>query len=122
MAYLTATIESLVKKGLKKAAKPDRQKCCTYDLSSRYGACVGGPKYYAVNLILRLFLYRFLLTLSSESIHNNTNTHEHQQHGGGAACPSSGVDLMIPCRPRGGRPCTYIFQGHYRRIEIDSLN
>jgi hypothetical protein len=39
-----------------------------------YGACVGGPKYYAVNLILRLFLYRFLQTLSSESIHNNTNT------------------------------------------------
>jgi hypothetical protein len=40
----------------------------------RYGARVGGPKYYAVNLILRLFLYRFLHTLSSKSIHNNTNT------------------------------------------------
>ncbi len=40
----------------------------------RYGACVGGPIYYTVNLILRFFLYHFLHTLSSESIHNNTNT------------------------------------------------
>ena len=39
-----------------------------------YGASVGGPKYYAVNLILRSFLYHFLHMLSSESIHNNTNT------------------------------------------------
>ncbi len=31
----------------------------------RYGARVGGPKYYAVNLILRLFLYHFLHTMSS---------------------------------------------------------
>ncbi len=35
-----------------------------------------GQKYYAVNLILRLFLYRFLHTLSSKSIHNNTNTQQ----------------------------------------------
>ena len=34
MAYLTATIESLVKKGLKKAAKSKKRKCCSYDLSS----------------------------------------------------------------------------------------
>jgi hypothetical protein len=40
----------------------------------RYGASVGGQKYYAINLILRLFLYHFLHTLSSEFIHNNTNT------------------------------------------------
>ncbi len=47
----------------------------TVDLC-RYGARVGGPKYYAVNLILRLFLYHFLRTMSSrhhESIHNNAN-------------------------------------------------
>ncbi len=31
----------------------------------RYGARVGGPKYYAVNLILRLFLYHFLHMMSS---------------------------------------------------------
>jgi hypothetical protein len=34
MAYLTATIESLVKKGLKKAAKSKKRKRCPYDLSS----------------------------------------------------------------------------------------
>ncbi len=43
---------------------------------SWYGARMGGPKYYAINLILRLFLYRFLHALSSESIHNNTNTQQ----------------------------------------------
>jgi hypothetical protein len=31
----------------------------------RYGARMGGPKYYAVNLILRLFLYHFLHIMSS---------------------------------------------------------
>ena len=30
----------------------------------RYGAHEGGPKYYAINLILRLFLYHFLHTMS----------------------------------------------------------
>jgi hypothetical protein len=34
-------------------------------ITSRYGARVGGPKYYAFNLILRLFLYHFLHTMSS---------------------------------------------------------
>jgi hypothetical protein len=34
-------------------------------LSSGYGGRVGGPKYYAVNLILRLFLYHFLHMMSS---------------------------------------------------------
>ncbi len=39
-----------------------------------YGAPVGGPKYYAINHILRLFLYLFLHTSSFESIHNISNT------------------------------------------------
>jgi hypothetical protein len=34
MAYLTATIKSLVKKGLKKAAKSKKQQHCSYILSS----------------------------------------------------------------------------------------
>jgi hypothetical protein len=34
MAYLTATIEYLVKKGLKKAAKSKKRKRCSYDTSS----------------------------------------------------------------------------------------
>ncbi len=44
-----------------------------------YGAHVGGPKYYAVNLILRLFLYHFLHTTSlwhHKPIHNNTNNQQ----------------------------------------------
>ncbi len=47
--------------------------CC------RYGARVGGTKYYAINLMLRLFLYHFLHTMSSwchKSIHNNTNNQQ----------------------------------------------
>ena len=35
MAYLMATVESLVKKGLKKAMKGNKRKCnCAYDSSS----------------------------------------------------------------------------------------
>jgi hypothetical protein len=39
--------------------------------------------------------------------HNSPNKHDH--HGGGAARPSSSVDLMKPHRPRGGRPCACSF-------------
>ncbi len=59
------------------------------------GARLGGSNSNAVNLILRLFLYQFLHTMSSwchESIHNNTNNQQtpppwwwsrlpHQRHG-----------------------------------------
>ncbi len=48
-------------------------------MSFRNGAHVGGPKYYAVNLIFWLFLYHFLHTMSlwhHESIHNNTNNQQ----------------------------------------------
>ncbi len=47
--------------------------------SVRCGARLGGSKSNAVNLILRLFLYHFLHTMSSwhhESIHNNTNNRQ----------------------------------------------
>jgi len=30
---------------------------------------------------------------------------KHHHHGVGAACPSSGVDMMNPCHLRGGQPC-----------------
>ena len=46
---------------------------------NRYGASLGGPLCDINNLILRLFLYHFLYTLSSwchKSIHNNTNTQQ----------------------------------------------
>jgi hypothetical protein len=41
--------------------------------------------------------------------HKSPNKHHH--HGGKAARPSSGVDLMNPCRLRGERPCACSFQG-----------
>ena len=34
---------------------------------------------------------------------------KHHHHGGGATHPSSGMDLMNPCRLRGGRHCTCLF-------------
>ena len=40
--------------------------------------------------------------------HKSPSKHDH--HGGEAARPSSGVDLMNPCRLRGGRPCACSFQ------------
>ncbi len=45
------------------------------------------------------------------------------QHGVGAARPSTsnGVDLIIPCRPRGRRPCTYTFRVRHQRILFDWL-
>jgi hypothetical protein len=50
----------------------------------------------------------------------SANIHHH--HGGDAACPSSGVDLMNPCRLRGGRPCACSFQVCRRSDLIDSIN
>ncbi len=44
-----------------------------------HGARLRGSKSYAINLILRLFLYHFVLTMSlwrNESIHNNTNNQQ----------------------------------------------
>jgi hypothetical protein len=35
---------------------------------------------------------------------------KHHHLGDGAARPSSGVDLMNPCRLRGGRPCACLFR------------
>ena len=49
--------------------------------------------------------------------------HKHNHHGGGAAWPSSGVDLMNPHRWRGGRPCTYFLWGHHERfLYIHKIN
>ena len=52
--------------------------------------------------------------------HKSPNKQHH--HGGEAANPSGGVDLMNPHRPRGGRPCAYLCRGRHRRIMFDSLN
>jgi hypothetical protein len=51
---------------------------------------------------------------------NNTNKHDH--HGGEAARPSSGANLMNPRCLRGGRHCACLFQCHRQSDLIDSIN
>jgi len=47
----------------------------------------------------------------SQNPHKKHKQHDkHHYNGGGAARPSSGVDLMNPCRLRGGRPCACLSQ------------
>ena len=52
--------------------------------------------------------------------HKSPNKHDH--HGGEAACPSSGVNLMNPRCLRGGRPCACLFQCRRQRNLKDSIN
>jgi hypothetical protein len=54
------------------------------------------------------FYIRWSPDVTSQSTTTQT-TNKHHHHGDGAACPYSGVDLMIPCCPRGGRPCACSF-------------
>ncbi len=79
-----------------------------------YGARVGGPKKHAVTLILRLFLYHFLHSMSSwchESIHNNTNDQQTpppcwwsrsplQRHGFNESTPSEWQAALLMFVPR----------------------
>ncbi len=67
------------------------------------------------------FYIRWSRDITSQSTTTQT-TNKHHHHGDGAACPSSSVDLMIPRRPRGGRPCACSFRGHCQRILFDLLN
>jgi hypothetical protein len=45
--------------------------------TSRYGARMGGPKYYAINLILRLFLYHFFT--NNELVASQVHPQQHKQ-------------------------------------------
>ncbi len=59
----------------------------------------------------------------SQKPHKKHKQHDKQQHHGvGAAHPSSGVNLMNPCRLRGGRHCACLFQGRRQSDLIDSIN
>ena len=87
-------------------------------LESRYGASLGGTLCYINNPTLRLFSHTCLhisrTRLHTTSDDNQTRRHKKQKqdkhhHHGGAARPSSGMDLMNPCRLRGGRPCACSF-------------
>jgi hypothetical protein len=81
---------------------------------TRYGARVGGSLSNTVNLILDYFCTIFYIGWACDftrpsTTHNQPN--EHRDHGGRAACPSSGKDSMNPCHLRVGRPCACLFQG-----------
>ncbi len=91
----------------------------------RYGASQCGAWSNADNLSKGYFCTNFYIRWSCDITSQSTTiqtTNKHHHHGDGAARPSSGVDLMIPCRPRGGRPCACSFQGRCRRILFDLLN
>jgi hypothetical protein len=82
-----------------------------------YGAGVGGTLCNTYDPTLGLSSCTFLHTRSDEDQMRNNTQHKHTTntttmvHGGGAANPSGGVDLMNPCHPRGRQPCTYLCQG-----------
>ena len=102
------------------------------DNPPRYGASLGGALCYINNPTLRLFSHT-CLHLSRTRLHttsdgDQTRRHKkhkqdkHHHHGDGAARPSSGVDLMNPCRLRGGRPCACSSRCRRRSDLIDSIN
>ena len=69
-------------------------------------------------MLLKCMYYESDWPVTSQRLHKNTkdliNTND------GAARPSNGVDLMMPCRWRGGWPCTYFFRGRSWTVFIDS--
>ncbi len=95
-----------------------------------YGAYIGGTKIYIINLTVRQYapfkamFWYFLHTSDNKQKrpHHTTiqTNNKYHHHGDGAACPSSGVDSMNPCRPSGERPCACIVWGRQWRILIDS--
>ena len=91
-----------------------------------YGARLGGSLCHTHNLTLRLFSRTCLHTTSDDDQtrpHKKHKQHDKQHHHGvGAARPSSGMNLMNPCLPRGGRLSTYLFQCRCRSDLIDSIN
>ncbi len=90
------------------------------------GARLSASKNNTVNLILRLFLYHFLHTMSSwhhEPSTTTQTTNKHHHHGDGTPCPSSGVDdSMNPRRASGRWPCSCLFQGCCQRVLVESIN
>jgi hypothetical protein len=91
-----------------------------------YGASLGGPLCHTHNLTLRLFSRTCLHTTSDEDQtrpHKKHNQHDKQNHHGGEAThPSSGVDLMNPCRLSGERPCACSSRCRHQSDSIESIN
>jgi hypothetical protein len=73
-----------------------------------------GHKVVLITLSKGYFCTNFYIQLSCDVTSPSTTTQEttnkHHHHGDGAACPSSGVDSMIPSHLRGGQPCACSFQ------------
>jgi hypothetical protein len=84
-----------------------------------------GPKVMLITLSKGYFCTNFYIRWSPDVTSQSTTTqttNKHHHHGDGAACPSSGMDSMIPRRPRGGQPCACSFRGRCRSILFDCLN
>jgi hypothetical protein len=78
-------------------------------------------KVYLKVICVPNFTYNGFVTSQVHPQQHKQHDKQHH-HGGGAACPSSGVDLMNPCRLSGGRPCECLLQGRRRSNLIDSIN
>ncbi len=55
-----------------------------------------------------LYFFKYKWRQPEEATLHNTNTQQTSPHGDGAACPSSGVDLMNPHHPTDKQPCSCI--------------
>jgi hypothetical protein len=71
-----------------------------------------GHKVMLITLSKGYFCTNFYIQWSRDVTNPSATTqttNKHHHHGDGAACPSSGVDLMIPHRLSVGQPCAFIF-------------
>jgi hypothetical protein len=97
----------------------------TYKLTEGMVQANAGHKVMLITLSKGYFCTNFYIQWSRDITSQSTTTqttNKHHHYGDGAAHPSSGVDLMMPHQPRGGRPCICSFQGHCQRNLFDSLN
>jgi hypothetical protein len=74
-------------------------------------------KYYTLLFLTKKCATLEIFYIQPGNLNTQTRPHrkhkqhdKHHHHGGGTARPSSGMDLMNPCRWRGGRPSVYFFQ------------
>ncbi len=90
------------------------------------GARLSASKSNAVNLILRLFFVPFLTY--NELVTSQVHPQQHKQPTNTTImvmeplAPPAAWILWYHDRPRGGRPCTYLFRGRCQRVLFDSLN
>jgi hypothetical protein len=98
---------------------------CTYMTTSLKGANRGMVQAWMAHFVtpLKCMYGKYdWQVMSQKPYKKHKSPSKHDHHGGEAARPSSGVDLMNPCRLRGGRPCACLFQCRRWSNLIDSIN